>query len=169
MMRRWGMVLLGGLAWMPQVSAADGVALTTRVSGVVERVWVLPGQRVKQGTVLLRLDSVIPRALLDEASADVARLDVDVRDSQRELDRAQELFKRTVSSTSELDTATTRHARAQAALQAAKARQTIAQKNLTDTELKAPFDGRVTAVPGLPGTVVTAACQPVTLVVMRRE
>ena len=42
----------------------------------------------------------------------------------------------------------------------------IAQKNLNDAELKAPFDGVVSAVPGGPGTVVTADCQPKPLVIL---
>lgn len=164
---RAAVCLLAGLSGMPSASAVDGVALTTRVAGVVEQVLVKPGQRVRQGTVLLRLDTGILHARLDEANADVVRFDADARDSQRALERAQELFKRTVSSTSELDAAVTGHARAQAALQAAKARQVIAQKNLADAALRAPFDGRISAIPGLPGTVV-AECQPATLVVMQR-
>jgi len=75
------------------------------------------------------------------------------------------LFNRTVSSTSELDAAVLLDARAQANLQAARARRVIAQKNLQDAELKAPFDGVVSAVPGAPGTVVTADCQPKPLVI----
>ncbi len=79
----------------------------------------------------------------------------------------QELFDRTVSSTTELDASNLRYTRAQAALSAAQARRVIAQKNLSDAELKAPFDGVVSAVPGAPGTVVAADCQPKTLVLLR--
>jgi len=81
-------------------------------------------------------------------------------------DRAEELFNRTVSSTTELDAATLRHVRAQAAVSVAQARRTIAQKNLSDAELKAPFAGVVSAVPGAPGTVVAADCQPKPLVIL---
>ena len=146
--------------------AADKLELTTRVSGVVEEVQVKPGQRVKKGTVLLRLGRTVLQAHLDEATAEHARAQADEADARRELDRAQELFNRTVSSTSELDAATLRHARAQANLAAAGARRAIAQKDLKDAELKAPIDGVVSALPGGPGTVVTAECQPKTLVVL---
>lgn len=146
--------------------AADKLELTTRVSGVVEEVQVKPGQRVKKGTVLLRLGRTVLQAHLDEASAEEARAQADEADAKRELERAQELFNRTVSSTSELDAATLRHTRAKAALTAAGARRAIAQKNLDDAELRAPFDGVVSALPGGPGTVVTADCQPKTLVIL---
>ena len=146
--------------------AADKVELTTRVSGVVDQVLVKPGQRVKKGAVLLRLDKTVLQARLDEAVAELTRAQADEGDAKRELERAQELFNRTVSSTSELDAATLRYARAQAALSGANARRAIAQKNLSDAELKAPFDGVVSAVPGAPGTVVAADCQPRPLVIL---
>lgn len=154
-----------GVAGSP-VWAADTVELSTRVSGVVAEVRVKPGQRVKKGAVLLRLDKTVLQAQLDEASAEQARAQADAGDARRELERVQELYKRTVSSTSELDAATLRNARAQSTLAAAKARRVIAQKNLQDADLKAPFDGTVKSVPGGPGTVVTADCQPRTLVIL---
>jgi RND family efflux transporter MFP subunit len=161
-------IALAGLSLMgaSPVGAADTVELTTRVSGVVETVLVKSGQRVKKGAVLLRLSKTVLQARLDEATAEHARAQADEADAKRELGRAQELFNRTVSSTSELEAATLRYARAQAVLAVAAARRVIAQKNLDDAELKAPFDGVVSAVPGGPGTVVAADCQPKTLIVL---
>lgn len=155
----------GALAATP-LWAAEKIELTTRVSGVVDQVLVKVGQRVSKGTVLLRLEKTILQARLDEAAAEHARAQADEGDARRELERAQEMFNRTVSSTSELDAAMLRHARAQAALSAANARRVIAQQNLNDTELKAPLAGVIGGVPGAPGTVVTAECQPKTLVIL---
>jgi RND family efflux transporter MFP subunit len=168
MKQRMAAMALAGLSLMgvSPLAAADTVELTTRVSGVVETVLVKSGQRVKKGAVLLRLGKTVLQARLDEATAEHARAQADEADAKRELGRAQELFNRTVSSTSELDAATLRYARAQAVLAAAAARRVIAQKNLDDAELKAPFDGVVSAVPGGPGTVVAADCQPKTLIVL---
>src|SRR5574340_243925 len=118
--------------------AADKLELITRVSGVVAEVLVKPGQRVKKGAVLLRLDTTVLQARLDEASAEEARARADEADAKRDMERAQELFNRTVSSTTELDAA----------------------------ELRAPVDGVVNALPGGIGTVVTAECQPKTLVIL---
>lgn len=168
MKQRMVAVTLAGV-WLASANplwAADKVELTTRVSGVVVDVLVKPGQRVKKGTVLLRLDRTVLQARLDEAIAEQARAQADEADAKRELERSQELFDRTVSSTSELEAATLRHVRAQAALSGANARRVIAQKNLQDAELKAPFDGVVSAIPGRPGTVVAADCQPKPLVIL---
>lgn len=155
-----------GLAVSSPLWAADKLELTTRVSGVVEAVLVKPGQRVKKGAVLLRLDKTVLQARLDEALAEFARAQADEADAKREQGRAQELYDRTVSSTSELEAAELRYARARAALTASRAHRVIAQKNLADAELRAPFDGVVSAVPGEPGTVVTADCQPKPLIVL---
>lgn len=155
----------GALVAMP-LWAADRIELTTRVSGVVDQVLVKAGQRVSKGTVLLRLDKTILQARLDEAVAEHARAQADEGDARRDMDRAQELFDRTVSSTTELDASILRHARAQAALSAANARRVIAQQNLNDAELKAPADGVIGGVPGAPGTVVVAECQPKILVIL---
>lgn len=170
MNQRMAAIALAGLSlWgASPLWAADKLELTTRVSGVVESVLVKPGQRVKKGAVLLRLDRTILQARLEEAVADHARAQADEADAKREQGRAQELYDRTVSSTSELEAAELRYARAQAALSAAQARRVIAQKDLADTELKAPFDGVVSAIPGGPGTVVTADCQPKPLIVLSR-
>ncbi len=168
--RMVAIVALAGLSLLGSgpLRAADKVELTTRVSGVVESVLVRPGQRVKKGAVLLRLDRTILQARLEEAVADHARAQADVADAKRDQGRAQELYDRTVSSTSELEAAELRYTRAQAALSAAQARRTIAQKNLADAELKAPFDGVVSAIPGGAGTVVAADCQPQPLIILSR-
>lgn len=152
-----------------QAAQASGeVELTTRVSGVVEEVLVEKGQAVKKGEVLLRLNPVILQGRLDEAVAEEDRTKAEEADARRELERAKELYERTVSSTTELDTASLRYARAQAVLAAAAARTRIARKNLADSELRAPFDGVVSELPAAPGVVVAADCQPRTLVLMKR-
>lgn len=152
----------------PVVVQAADIELTTRVSGVVSEVLVRAGQRINKGTVLLRLDKTIYQAQVDEAGAEGDRLRAEEAEAKRDLDRAQELYSRTVSSTTELDAAKLRYTRAKSALTVAEARVTIAKKNLMDTELRAPFNGVVTALPGAPGVVVVADCQPKVLAVMRR-
>ena len=168
MNQRMAAVALAGLSLVgaSPLWAADKVELTTRVSGVVETVLVKPGQRVKKGAVLLRLDRTVLQARFEEAQAEHMRAQADEAEAKREQGRAQELYDRTVSSTSELEAAQLRYARAKAALSAAQARRVIAQKNLADAELKAPLGGVVDAVPGGPGTVVVAECQPKLLIIL---
>jgi RND family efflux transporter MFP subunit len=156
------------MATAGQAAETPPVELTTRVSGVVSEVLVNADAKVRKGQVLLRLDPTVHRARVDEAKAEHTRFIEEEAEARRELERVQELYNRTVTSTTELDTARIRHIRAKAGLDGAKARLTIAEKNLSDTELKAPFNGVVTQRLAEPGVVVAADCQPKTLLMIRK-
>lgn len=146
--------------------AADRVPLTTPVSGVVKEVYVQVGQKVKKGDKLLALDDTRLKARAMEAEAGVTRSRQEAEDAERELKRAQELYDRGVSSTTEFDAAKLKHARAAANAQEAEARLIIAQKNLEDSVLKAPFDGVVRAREAEPGMYVPAQLDPPTLIIL---
>lgn len=148
--------------------AADPVRLSTPVSGVVKEVYVQVGQRVKKGDRLLALDDTTLRARVMEAEAGGMRTKQEAEDADRELKRAQELYDRGVSSTTEFDAARLRHARAAANAKEAEARRIIAQKNLDDSVLRAPFDGVVKAREAEPGMVVPAQFDPPTLILLGR-
>lgn len=151
---------------MPAWSAGR-IELTTRVPGVVEEVRVGVGQRVKKGEVLVKLNTVVYEARVKEAQAEVERSRLDEDDAKKDLDRAEELYRRTVTSTTELDAARLKYARAKAGLMAAEAHLTIAQKNLTDAVLRAPFNGVVAERLAEPG-MVTSECQSRTLIILSR-
>lgn len=145
---------------------ADRVPLTTPVSGVVKEVYVQVGQKVKKGDRLLALDDIRLRAHVMEAEAGLMRFRQEAEEAGRELKRAQELYDRGVSSTTEFDAAKLRHARAVANAQEAEARRIIAQKNLDDSVLKAPFDGVVRVREAEPGMYVPAQLDPPTLIIL---
>ncbi len=146
--------------------AADSVRLTTPVSGVVKTVFVEQGQRVRKGDKLLELNDVRYQAKLMEAEAGVMRAKLETEDAEKDLKRAEELYARGVSSTTELDAVKLRHVRASASLKEAQARQIIAQKNLDDTVLKAPFNGVVKSREAEPGMFVSAELNPPVLIVL---
>jgi RND family efflux transporter MFP subunit len=146
--------------------AADRVALTTPVSGVVKEVYVQVGQRVKKGAKLLALDDTVLKARVMEAEAGLTRVKQEADEADRDFKRAQELYDRGVSSTTEFDAAKLKHARARASSTEAEARLIIAQKNLEYSVLKAPFDGVVKVREAEPGMYVPAQLNPPTLIVL---
>lgn len=156
-------------AWVPTLHASERVELTTRVSGVVDQVFVQAGQRVAQGQVLLRLERSIFQAQLDLAEADYARSLAEAVDAEREMGRAQEMFDRGVSSATEFEAAKLRQAKSASATKSAEARRLLAQIDLKDSELKAPTGGIVLKIPGGRGTTVSTGCQPRTLVIFSSE
>jgi RND family efflux transporter MFP subunit len=145
------------------------VELSTAVPGVLEEVLVQPGQAVARGTVLTRLNQAVYNAALAEGRADLDRLTEEAAEAQRDLARVQELYARTVSSTTELDAAKLRHARATALLAAAQAKLERARQQLLDSEVRAPFDAIVLARQAEPGMVVATQCQPPALLTLARS
>lgn len=144
------------------------VELSTPVSGVVQAVNVAPGERVRKGQVLLQLDDRVYAARAEEAAAAVARQQEEAAEAQRELKRVQELYDRAVISSSELDQAKLRQARAAAQLRETRARHGQEAKNRADSILRAPYDALVVARMVEPGQVVAAGLQPQALLVLAR-
>lgn len=144
------------------------VELAMPVSGVVQTVKVEAGQRVKQGQVLLTLDPTLYRASTQETQAMVTRNQDDEQDAKRNLDRVQELYKRTVISSSELEAAQTHYTRAKTQHEEAVARMQRARKNFAEASLRAPFDGWIVERRVEPGLALSSQLQPQTVVVMAR-
>lgn len=151
-----------------QLDWSQRVEIAVPVSGVVETVHVAPGQRVAKGTVLLSLNQTAFKAGLMEARADLDRLGQEAADAQRELDRANELYARTVSSTTELDAAKLRQARTAGLLAAAEARAERARRQAEESEPRAPFDALVLDRAAEPGMAVAGQCQPPVLITLAR-
>ncbi len=146
-----------------QLAWSQPLALSTPLSGVVATVSAEAGQTVAQGALLLSLDPTPFKAQVAEARADAERLAEEAADAKRELARAEELYARTVTATTELDAAKLKQARASAALAAAQARLERARWQLAQTELRAPFPAIILERRAVPGMVVAAQCQPPTL------
>jgi RND family efflux transporter MFP subunit len=135
---------------------------------VVDSVNGQPGQVVRKGELLVSLNPTLFKASLTEAQADSTRLDEELADAQKELNRANELYARTVTSTTELDASKLRHARAAAQLGAAKARVDKARRLLDESEIHAPFDALILDRQAEPGMAVAAQNQPPALVTIAR-
>jgi multidrug efflux system membrane fusion protein len=89
---------------------------------------------------LLKLDTRYAEARLRAARARVARFQPGRDEAEREMERAQELYDRTVLSDVELQQAKIDYAQKNAALQEARAQETEARLDLEYSVLKAPFD-----------------------------
>lgn len=144
------------------------VNLTLPVSGVLDTVVAQAGQMVKKGELLASLEPTLFKAAVAEVRADLDRLTEEQLDARRDLDRVQELYARTVASTTELDAAKLRYARASASLAATQARLERARRQLADSELRAPFDALILQRHGEPGLVISSQCQPAAVFTVAR-
>ena len=97
--------------------------------GRVEEVAMTSGERVEEGDLLVRLDARAARAALDEAEATLAA-------ARAQYERLQELSSENVASEAQIE-------EARAAFRRAEARADMAQVDLDDRRLTAPFAGTV--------------------------
>lgn len=140
----------GRLDWVQRVM------LSTLVSGTVTDVAVRPGQRVDKGAALVRLDSRGFEAAVSEAQARVVSLEEKNAEAQRELERAQELYDRTVLADRDLQLAVIAAAEVEADLRAAEARLVQARLDLEYSVVRAPFTALILDLPARLGqTVIT--------------
>ena len=117
------------LSAIGSVSALQGVVVSADLAGVVRSISFNSGNQVKQGQVLVRLDTAQEQAQLAEANArrDLAKLN---------LERAEKLVERGVIAQAELDRLRAEARTAEASEQAIRA--TIGRKTI-----RAPFSGQL--------------------------
>jgi len=119
---------------------AHRVDLAIPVDGIVKKVSVNTGQKVKKGQVLVELDDRIFRAQLNKARANVNGLKSTYDEINRELSRSQELYDRTVLADHDLQVAKNNVVVAKAHWESAKAEYVKAQIDLELSTLNAPFN-----------------------------
>lgn len=117
------------------------VEIRPEVSGLITKVCVEEGARVRNGQVLFIIDQVPYKAALQKAQASVATAEANLANARLSLDGKEELFKEKVISDFELRTAQNSYKSAEAALLQAKAELRDAENNLSYTEVKSPVDG----------------------------
>lgn len=163
-------VLFCSVSYADDVSArldwSERVEMSTLVSGVVETVNVHTGQQVKKGDVLLVLNQQAFKAALEKAKAESDSAELAKQEAEKEWERAQELYDRTVLSDHELATAKVLNAKGHADYQLAQAKLAQAKINLQYSQVTAPFDGVVVQVNAARGQTVVTGLQSVPLIAM---
>lgn len=143
--------------------------VAAKVTGRVTQMLAEEGMRVKEGQLLATLDDSDARTRLASAAADrdatraaLADLRVNLADAERELHRTQELQRSGVSSQQALDAASTRAeslrariAQTERQVQAAEARVAIAQQDIDNCTIRAPFAGVVVSKDAQRGEMVS--------------
>jgi RND family efflux transporter MFP subunit len=122
---------------------APEVNVTSRIAGRIQQLDLLEGDRVKQGQVVCRIDSVDLSNQLARARAELAQARADLDNARRDLARARRLFARNVVSIEVRDDAATKVETDRAAVASAEAQVGYYQDQLRDTEIRSPIDGVV--------------------------
>jgi RND family efflux transporter MFP subunit len=128
--------------WVPGgVVSRNDARLATSAEGRLEYVAEV-GTRVRQGERVAKLEDEAVRLRVDDAKAEVARIESQRSMSERQLQRLEKVGN-TISQT-QLDEVRSQLGVVTAQLQQAQVRLRVAQHDLDQTELRAPFAGVVT-------------------------
>jgi membrane fusion protein (multidrug efflux system) len=123
--------------------AFESVMLTTRVSGIVEKISFSEGQSVKTGDVLLELDTAERQAELEAARAAIQTARAQREETRQKFERAQQLRRSGAGTEALVADLTLQLRTVETIVATAEARERAAAARLDDFTLRAPFDGRV--------------------------
>ena len=138
---------------------AETSILSTPLSGRIGVIHVEVGDRVKKNALLATLDPRPFQAEIQRAQAELARVEGALKIAERERRHAEDLYDRTVLSTTALEDAQVKEKTAAAAVSKAKAELELARLDLEYSQLRAPFSGIITARHIHPGETVTNRCK----------
>lgn len=125
-----------------------------RVPGVLQKRLYKEGSMVKEGQVLIQIDSAPYRAQLAVATANVEQAEAAATNARVAATRNRELSKQSLVSRRELDDAEALERSTAAGLSAAKAQQQTARINLSYANVTAPISGRASQMRVLEGALV---------------
>ncbi len=123
--------------------AVQRVEIRPRVSGYIDEILFRDGQLVKKGDLLMRIDPRPFQTTLDSATAQLAAAKAEQRRTRIELQRGEELVETGALSIQVLDERLAASLRADAEIVIAQAAIRSAELNVEFTEVRAPFDGRI--------------------------
>ena len=151
------------------VTARRQATVSAKITGKVTEVLIEEGQRVKEGAVLARLDDTEARAQLTLARAQLAaarsqegEIRAQLAQAERDHARQQELFGRQLVAAQALDAALAQRDMLRARLannveqvRVALESVTVAEVQLDNTVIRAPFGGVVVAKSAQPGEMIS--------------
>jgi len=126
------------------IASDDPVTLSTKVMGEITMLSVEPGDRIRAGETVIRVDNENLLAQRRQVQAKLNEATASLANAEKDLERFTMLFEQESATQKELDDITTRYEAAKAGVNALQFRLDELENMLKYTELKAPFDGYVT-------------------------
>lgn len=138
------------------VEAQNEVSLKARVTGMITEKHIKGGDKVEAGQLMFVIDPRPYQASVLNAQSQLARVEADLSRTRRDAERYQTLFAQGAISKQYLDNTMSELAQAEAQVSAQGALLNAAQIDLSETNIVAPFSGKVDTKDLAVGTFVSA-------------
>lgn len=140
--------------FVADVHAKNNVEIHVRIPGILDKVYVSEGQKVKKGQVLFKISDAELQIQILKAQAVYKNMIADLRIASVELEQAQTLYNKKVIANQELELSKAKHDAASAKVAHAAAEKKSIQQQISFTTIKAPFDGTIDRIPFKEGSLV---------------
>jgi RND family efflux transporter MFP subunit len=147
-------VLQTGPVLSGSLTPAREARVRAEIAGTVLETFVEPGQRVKRGTLLARIDDRAVRDGYLSAKSSVRSAEQSLQLARRNAERSERLAQAGAVAEREREASASAAANAEAALADARARLATAAKELAYTQVRAPIEGVVSERQATAGDVV---------------
>lgn len=147
-------VLQTGPVLSGSLSPAREAQVRAEIAGTVLETFVEPGQRVRRGTLLARIDDRAVRDSYLSAKSSVRSAEQALQLARRNAERSERLAQAGALAEREREASASAAANAEAALAEAQARLATAAKELAYTQVRAPIEGVVSERQATGGDVV---------------
>ena len=138
------------------VEAQNEVQMKARVTGMITEKYVNGGDKVEKGQLMFVIDPRTYQATSWNYQAQVASAQADLSRVRRDAERYQKLYEQGAVSKQTLDNTMAELEQSEAKVEAQKALLAAAQVDLGETNVVAPFSGKVSANDLAVGTFVTS-------------
>jgi RND family efflux transporter MFP subunit len=139
--------------------------VAAKAGGIIERVFVKEGDKVRRGMTLFRQDTSDGNLRVQQAQAALAAAQVQAKTAETELNRAKSMFDQKAATGMQMDQAQAAADGARVGVQQAEVALSMARKMLADSTMRSPIDGVVTAKLKSEGEMATMMPPTIVLVV----
>jgi HlyD family secretion protein len=140
-----------------EVEPIRTVEVKSKAGGEILRVHVETGDYVEAGTLLAEVDPRDVQNALDQAEAELASAQVQLRTARAQRERVEALRQGEIVTQDEYESAVNAQATAQTALVRAETNARLARERSRDVTIRAPISGTIITRAVEPGTIIASA------------